>query len=478
MHSYLRRGLLPRPLSGEGTRHARYGEDHVELLGLIRELSESRGLSLEAVQRTFEAAAFDPARVRRALQGGRLPPPGEAAEAEIFLTLEEVARRAALPLDGPSGLRALLEAGALLSDEDAPPEHLPEPAVETARALSELLAEGFELAEAREVARLAHALSAIERRPLFRATAAAHGAAIAGARERRGDGLRRRHAALSRLIAALRRQELGHTLRQLEELRQRAADFARAAVYVPSRLFLERFGLEACAAALMERARRPGAPGEVRVALGRLLLGLGRYEDVEPWLKGLPQGDPHEAEAWAYLGVARALGGRIGAARRAIQRALDRSPESPRAHAFLGVVLALDAATTRGPFNPADILPEAIAAVRRSYALEPADPAEEMETRLARGRLLSVLPPELQEHAQGLADLEQVLAATLPEACAHAAFALPGTREVYRENALFYLGVLAHREGDLPRARALLGECIALDPGSNFAEAAYRLLAS
>ena len=470
VHSYLRDGLLPEPCAGAGTRNARYGERHLELLRLLRELRDERGLSLDAIRRAFERAAFDPSAVRRALEGGVPPSPLLRLEDAERLTTDEVARRAGAT---PELVEVLIGGAVLSPEESAGARTLDDEAVPVVTAARELLALGTTEERLLRLALSARRVASIETRSLVEdATGATDGRTPLLARAEA------RHEAVSALLDAVRVAALHDVARRLAEVQPRTVQFALEAIYVPSPLFVKRHGLDRIVAAVEERASAEAAsPGDLE-RLGRLLFGLGRYADAEHWLTRAVELQPRSSDIRAYHGLARALSGRIAQGLATCRLATEMDPRSTRASAFLAVALALHAATTTGLGEATEVLRAALKEARRSRTLEPRDGPEHMEVLLSRGRMFSVLPRPLTGHDEGEAELREVLSRTEGASDADNGFDLPGTNELYRVHALYYLGVSARDAGEPEEARRLLRECIVIDPGSRFAERAYELLSA
>lgn len=469
VHSYLRDGLLPEPCAGAGTRNARYGGRHLELLRLVRELRDDRGLSLDAIKRAFERAAFDPAAVRRSLEGAAPPSPLLRLEPAPRLPLAEVARRAEA---APELLDALIGGAVLAPEEGGGVQTLDDEAVPVVTAARELLALGCTEERVLKLAQAARRVATLETRTLVEdATGATDGRAPMLARAEA------RHDAVSALLDAVRVAALHDVARRLAEVQPRTVQFALEAIYVPSPLFVRRHGLDRIVAAAEERAAGEATAGDLE-RLGRLLFGLGRYGDAEHWLTRAVEQEPHDADIRAYHGLARALTGRIAQGLATCRLATEMAPGSARASAFLAVALALHAATTTGFGEATEVLRSALQEARRSRTLEPRDVPERMEVLLSRGRMFSVLPRPLTGHDEGEAELREVLARTDGATDADNGFDLPGTTELYRVHALYYLGVSARDAGLPDEARRLLRECIVIDPASRFAERAYELLSA
>lgn len=470
IHFYLRAGLLPPACAAGGTRNARYGRQHLALLCLIRELRDERGLSLEAIRRLFDHALFDADEVRRQLQG-LAAPAGKLLdlEGERRVTLEDIRREAGVPL---SFVHQLVEAGALASDpDDAEGRFDPNlvPAVAAARRLSE---QGLDDMTLFRLMRLAGSLGALE------------AASLASDMTGEGDNtesLRRRaesrYVDLTDLMVAIRRGAIRRVLRRLVETTPRSLAFADDVIYSPSQLFIRRHRLDRELAQAEAAAQHESSSSAACQRLGRLLISLGRYGEAEQWLARSTELDPSRLETHSYLGVARAITGRVVAGVESCRRAVALGPGSSRAHAFLADALALQAASTTGLEDPTRVLRLALAEALLSRDLKAADSREHMETLLARGRLFTMLPRSIAGEVTGRRELEEILAHTEGRSDADNGFDFPGSNVLYRMHALYYLGVSALHGGDREQGLRWLRESITIDPPSRFAQHAYELIA-
>jgi tetratricopeptide (TPR) repeat protein len=469
VHAYLRQAVLPPACRAPGTRNARYGSEHVVLLGLVRELRDQRGMSLEAIRRCFERADFDPGEVRRSLESA-------AAPASVLVAIQDPELVSALALTHEAGvparlLDALVEAGVVAPEPTDAAGRFDRPVATVLVGARRLLDAGVSEEHVVRLAKLAQGIAGLEA-SLFAADAA-------GATDGSEQAARRaeeRHERVTTLVAAVRLLVVRGVGRRLAQVGPRSRAFAQEAIYIPSPLFVKRYGLDEVVAAAEQAAAQGRGDAGGCLGLGRLLLGLGRYEEAELWLARAARLAPDDAEIQEYLGLARAVAGRMAAALEAARRAVTLAPESPRAHTFLASVLALAAASAAGLAEAGEGLRRALEVAARSRTLVAEDLREHMEVLLARGRLFTVLPGQLPGHAEGLTDLEEVLTRTQHATDASNEFDYPGSNALYRLHALYYLGVNAWSDGDRDRGGRWLSECIAIDPASRFAERAYELL--
>jgi DNA-binding transcriptional MerR regulator len=477
VHNYLRQGVLPPPISGAGTPRARYGNSHIELLRTIRRLRDEEGLSLEAIRRRFEHAHFDPSQVEAAA----VRPPASLAEPlqpPEMLDEEQLLERAQVR---SALFRQLAEAG-VLAEVGGDVWSAAEAAqggtvrygtesVDVLQSAARLLELGISEDTLNRIARGAKELAWIETESLLKDVAT-----VEQQRDTLASRLSDRYLGVTRLIGAVRAAALASTHWRLLQLGSRARRHAAESIYAPSELFVTRFRLEEVLTKEMRRAsQRPKDPRR-RLAVGRLLFGLGRYQEATEWLTASVRLDSSQAETYAYLGTALAMGGQIADGVEACRQAVAINPASPRAHAFFGAMLLLQGVSGGGAAGPTDLVAEGMAEVHRSRKLIAADARESVEAQLARGRVVVAMPRELDTYREGLDDLREVLRLTQVENEMDEVAGYPGATSLYRIHALYYLGVASLEEGEIDDGTALLKECIALDPASATAELAYKHL--
>lgn len=472
IHYYLRAGLLPPPSEGAGTVRARYTAQHVELIRLIRSLRTDHGLSLNAIRRAFQRAAFEPKDVLAGAGGpAALPGVRDGGRAVDRATL---LREAGAEHET---LAALLDAGVLspLCDEgreddggeDGDGESFDPVAVEAARAAERLVGQGLSLHAVTRLGQLASSVAGLE------ATALARDVGNAADLPEAWSQAEQRHAQVTDLLAAVRRAALRRVARQLTRPEARFPRITAEVVYVPSALFARRHHLEDAVRRFEEEAQAGSAASQQR--LGRLLLAMGRYKEAEVWLHQAVVAAPEDAASRAYHGVALGLAGNAHAAVDVCRRAVALDPEGALPTALLGTALGLKAASAVGLGQAREALREALEVTEQSRGKRGGRPHEDAEVLLARGRVLTAIPGLATNDAEAVADLRRVVAWTEGEH-SESISDLPGGRDLFRLHALFYVGMFEWRDGQRDRARARLHECIALDPASRLAELAYGVL--
>ena len=467
---FAQRGLLPAPADPDG-----YDERHLDIVRFIGRVQQEHHLSLDTIASVLvEECAFDLADSERALVALAEPDPSRAGPGP--LTRAALAVRAAAP---PELVDELCAAELLPVSGPYSGHH-----VWILQSTGELLAMGLELTAVVRIGRLAlevaraevdAAISEVGRR-------ADPADVLADADERR--------AAVSRLLSASRNAAAAELMERLATAGAGSQKLALDAVHVPSRLFLGRHRIEETLEALRVRAQAvmDGLGADVAelgawsdsAALceyGRILVGVGRFEEAVRVLRQatLHPAHAHDGVAWAYYGLTLGILGRDGAVA-ASERAVASMPGSPRLHAIHAAVLAMEAGRAGDLLMATARIHEALVVIARSRTLTAADKDEAIEALLTRGRLCTVLPSVFGVQEAGIGDLTTVLQWTSAQRDEELGFVVPGSRDLIRVNALFYLGMALADAGREAEAATLLREVIAIDPASTFAARAYERL--
>ena len=466
IHYYLREGVLPPASASAGTRNARYNSSHLELLRIIRQLREERGLSLKAIRQSFEEAGFEPEQIEHTLH---LTPDLSSAlddvDVEPLVVTELLARSGA----SSELLEALVEDGLLPAEPGFTPRRFASEAIDVLEAAHVLEESGFKRGRVTRLSRLSAAVAQIEV-GVFASKLTKMDASVDEMLNRAQEGFQR----VTELLSAVRRFELARTLRSLAAVSPRSNNYGAEAIYKPSALFLRRYGFDEALSHAEKYAFEHPRDATASLAVGRILITIGRFEEAINWLEGTLRIDPKSVSGLAYLGTARALCGHERSGLVDTRHAVALHPNSARAHVFHSAVLGLCAAATTGLTNASALLDEAFTSSIATLQMPVSDPREEIEVLLTCGRTLSILPRDSDGFALGLDALERAVAATREPT--ERVEGEPDWNAYFRMSALFFLGILCVSE-DPPRAVELFQQCIVIDPLCRFAEQAYLLLA-
>ena len=356
-----------------------------------------------------------------------------------------------------------------------------------AESARELIASGVSLDAVKRVATLSLTVGAVEVDALLAEVGRGRlpQTALAQTRQRR--------AAVGRLVATARAAGSAERMATIAQAAHGSQTLTLVATHVPSALFIARHRLsetlgEARAAWEAARPRADGATVEAATTLVRLLVGLGSFDEVPAVAEEATRiqavrpangsGDA-SAELWLYLGLSRSLGGETLAAIDAIERGVALSPTSPRSYAYLAAAELVAAGRVGDLLSATARVNAALSALAESRRWRGQTLVEDIEAGLVRGRIGVVLPAAVGQRAAALADLRGVLELASTASAGELGYSVPGSRELVQITASFFLGAaLADgTDGHSPEADRLLRAVVALDPASDFAAAAYRLIA-
>ena len=465
IHHYLRQGLLPACET-----RARYGDQHLQLLHLIRKLREEFHLPLGTVRRIFEQYEFDPGWLQPLFHieslAQRLTRFAEASDLGLGRTLsadelasqagvdvarleELIAQRIIRPLEGTSPPRftsydahvaALCDEGTKLGIPFA-----------SFRTVASYVRVGFEL-EHREFIELDWEAASSPERLLGQAFA--------------------RREITSSFVHNVLQSLLQRALHGRLELRAAPAGVLNTVVYRPSAAFRARFDLQSAVDEHRQLlASRDGNPAVWRRA-AQLHLHAGSYREaaftLERGLEVIP-GDP---TLQTTLGIALVLAGEIDGGIDLLEGLGAPGGRSPETAVYLAL-----ARYTRGTQGGGGGASDA-AAIRglADAALDGWDPAADpAHVGYLAAWLLTALPDAFRDRERGLTVLEAQLARLQrsPSALAD----LPGLAERHQLNGawlLFEALGRGDRDDDVSAHRDELRSLICqLDPASALAERAY-----
>ncbi|MFT7622894.1 MAG: tetratricopeptide (TPR) repeat protein/DNA-binding transcriptional MerR regulator [Myxococcota bacterium] len=441
--------LPPRP-------DEHYVAHHLEVVRFITRIQGAHRLSLDSIGQALRDAAFDLVRAEEGLAPLLRPDPTIAGP-------------------GPAsrgGLQQMTLAGDDLLDALAAAELVPASGpygghhVWTVQAAQELMATGLSHQQVLSVGEIARDIAATEVDAVMAAVGRGGWAMSTPAHSRE------RRLAVDRLLSAARFGGSRQQMARLVQASDRGQLLISEPLHVPSRLFMNRYRLDEALERRAARARQTSAAqiggDNAWLEYGRLLTIVGRFEEAAAALQqavvrpGLA--DPDTAHATLALALG-ALGQADAAAKHC---ALAASASRPHVHALRAVALTMTAASTSDVLVATARVTQALAALEESRRYPPADASEAVEARLARGRLCTVLPLELELGERGRADLRRVLEDTADSDDESLGLTIRGSRDLIRINALYFLGTALDDAGHRDEAVRLLGEVVSLDPVSAY----------
>jgi len=468
IHHYLRQGLLPRPET-----RARYSDQQVRLLHLVRQLREDFHLPLEAIRALFEAFAFDPARVEPMVEieavAQRMIRFGEQGDLGLGRTLTADELMADTGIDSDR-LAELLELGVI---EPLPQETVPRFTVYDAQAVAiceQGVERGVPVDSFRTVSSFVRVAYALAHAEFLR---------VEGLAERTpqwlaGEIFLRReitagfvHNVLHSLMQGTLRGGLAVPTGPRSDLDD--------VVYRPGPAFRQRHGLDEAVTAARQRVADGGDDPAPWRRMAETLLHAGEYREAVFYLEQAMQRWPDE-DARGRLGIALVLAGDGERGLELLQEVHDGSAATAEATIYL----ALARYRRWIDHDPADAVHEGtavLALIDEALTGAPSGPGS-VHVRCFGGWLLTALPRDFQRLDRGrqmLVDLVEELRAGEP-----GELPLPGLRERYQLNAAWLMFECASRAGggegwpaSAPSSEALRTRVCRLDPSCHLASLAY-----
>jgi len=465
IHHYLRQGILP-PCE---TR-ARYGEQHLRLLHLVRKLRDEFHLPLDTVRRIFELYEFDPEWLQPLFHieslAQRLSRFAESSDLGLGRTLsaDELAEEAGVDV---SRLEELIGQQVIRPLEGTTPPRFTSYDAHVAALCDQGTQLGIPFASFRTVASYVRVGFELEHREFIELDWEQ-----AGTPERLlGQAFVRREITSS-FVHNVLQSLLQRALHGRLELGAAPAGVLATVVYRPSAAFRARFDLQSAVDEHRQLlANRHGDPAEWRQA-AQLHMHAGSYREAAFTLEQGLEAVPGDAELLALHGIALVLSGETGPGIELLQDQVDRDRAPAEASVYLA--LALYTRSTEG--NKGGASDAATIRALADSTLDRWDPqADASHVGYLAAWLLTALPEAFRERERGLQALRAQLARLQDDP--PSAPGLPGLAERHQINAAWLLFEALGR-GDEDEAagahRADLRSLICqLDPASALAERAF-----
>jgi len=454
---YLRARLLPKPRKPRPNLSL-YTEDHLQLIRLILRLQQQTTLSLTEIAAAFRKADFDPTTIEIELLSGKF----SAGRREHIIPF---APQAAGPvsLNVPQAFIEELRRDGLLEFSST----LDEGQAEIAGLLWAARGEGVPLAFFQAARERLRALADLEvkaliaiRRPQLDFDAVA--------------------ASVTDTDRIINRWMISEKTRQARAMFQRIIDNSEQAlstihqaIYLPSKVFRQRFAIEEELAALGRAvAASPADPGLILSACRACLLLADFPRAIafaDAALALAPDDDLALACKCLAFGMDRNLDAALPYARR-LEASDCRHTIALEARLL---AMLMQAAKLGGVSDTTDLLKDAAELFRDPASAPPRDDFDRLEACLLQARANTIFPDAIDTGGAAIQALEAMLARL--EANTFQALGLPleGARVAYQVYGHFYLGQLCAAAGLEARARQSFETVIRLDPSSNFGELAY-----
>jgi DNA-binding transcriptional MerR regulator len=454
---YLRAGLLPQPRKPRPNLSL-YSDNHLLLIRLIQRVQQQTSLSLPDIAAAFRAADYDPTRIEIELLSDKY----HAGRRDFIIPFEAETKNN-VGLHVPEEFLAELHTRGLLENST----HLDESQREIAGLLWAAHSEGVPITffqSARDTLRTlaeieVKALIAIQRRQLHFSEVVA---AVTGT-----DRI------INRWIISEKTRQARQMFQRIIENSEKALSTVHDAIYLPSRVFRQRFQIDAELAHLGRTIESRPGDADALYSACRACLMLADFDRALAFADAALAIDSNDELAIACKCLAYAMNKNLDQAQQYARKLEAADSRHTTAMEARLLTLLMQAAKLGGVTDTTELLKQAVDLFREPIAVPPKDQFDRFEACLLQARANTIFPDAINAGPQAIRDLEAMLQ-TL-ESNGHSALGLPleGIRLVYLVYASFYLGQLYEAAGDAGQARYYFEKVIQLDPSSNFGEMAY-----
>lgn len=454
---YLRAGLLPQPRKPRPNLSL-YTGNHLLLIRLIQRVQQQTSLSLPDIAAAFRAADHDPTTIEIELLSDKYH-----AGRRDFIIPFEAESKSDVSLNVPPEFLAELGTHGLLENIT----HLDESQREIAGLLWAARGEGVPITFFQSAHDMLRALAELEVKALI--------------------AIQRRQLHFSEVVAAvtgtdriINRWIISEKTRQARQMFQRIIENSENAlatvhdtIYLPSRVFRQRFQIDAELAHLGREVASKPRDLDALYSACRACLLLADFDGARGFADAALAIDEDDEFAIACKCLAYAMDKNLDQA----QLYATKLEAADSRHATVMearlLTLLMQAAKLGGVTDTTELLKQAAELFREPIAAPAKDEFDRFEACLLQARANAIFPDAINTGPQAIRDLEAMLQ-TL-EANPYTALDLPleGIRLVYLVYTSFYLGQLYEAAGDTAQARCYFEKVIQLDPSSNFGETAY-----
>lgn len=454
---YLRARLLPKPRKPRPNLSL-YTETHLLLIRLILRLQQQTTLSLTQIATAFKGANYDPTTLEIELLAGKF-----STGRRDFIIPFAPDTGSDVSLTVPSAFIEELHRSGLLDSGTA----LDEGHREIAGLLWAAHGEGVPLSffqAARERLRTladleVKAMIAISRPQLdFDAVVAS---------------VTSTDRIINRWMISEKTQQARGMFQRIIENSERALSTIHQAIYFPSKVFRQRYAINAALASLGERIAARPADSRLIYSACRACLLLADFQRAIEFADAALAIAPDDDLALACKCLAFGMDGNLEQAlpyARRLDAADNRHTIALEARLL---TLLMQAAKLGGVSDTTDMLKDAAELFRDPVSVAPRDEFDRFEACLLLARANTIFPDAINTGEDAIRALQDTLETLDTRTHQQLGLPLEGVRLAYQVYASFYLGQLHEAAGDAGRAKFCFERVIQLDPSSNFGEMAY-----
>ncbi|MFK7977234.1 MAG: MerR family transcriptional regulator [Halioglobus sp.] len=454
---YLRAGLLPQP-SKPRPNLSLYSEHHIALIGLILRFQAQTKLSLTEIASVFESGAYDPATIELLLLSDKYST-GESGTILPFDDGVEETGNLELPA---AFLQQLIDAG-LLSDTNP----LSDQQRQSAGLLQAAHQAGVPLdffTQAREGILALADLEVQTMMEIQRPDLHFHEVI---------ESITDIDKIINRWIIQEKTNHARNTFSRIIENSEKALTTVHDAIYVPSKVFLQRYNVDAEMQALYATAKTKKASQADMEAACRTAVLLAKF-DMAIELADHALGQHKHAVVFTALKcLALGMNRQLDDALAHVENLTASGSQHPLALEARLLAMLMQAARLSSVSDPSQILKEAADLFREPTAFVPRTKIDKFEAGLLAARAKTLFPDAFAWRDDIPLKLEAMLEELIATPSGDQDLPLEATRQVFRIYGAYYLGQLYADADDHTRARHYFEEVIKLDPASNFGQLAY-----
>lgn len=458
---YLRAGLLPQP-SKPRPNLSLYSQQHIALIGLILRFQAQTKLSLNDIAAVFDASHHDPAAIELHLLSNKY----SADDTRTILPFDDGIEET-INLELPENfLRQLVEAGLLseansLSDQERQSAGLLWAAHKAGvplqfftRAQEGLLAlADLEVQTLLEIPRPELQFDEVV------------------------DKITDVDKIINRWIIQEKTNHARHMFTRILENAETALTTVHDAIYVPSKVFLQRHNVDDEMHSLRAEALNEGAkPTEIELACRTAVL-LAQFDTAVELADHALMRHGNAVIFTALKCLALGMNRQLDEALVCAQQLAASGSEHPLVLEARLLTMLMQAARLSGVSDASQILKEAAELFREPTTFAAQSKADSFEATLLNARAKTLFPDAFAWRNDVAQQLEVMLDELAALPASDTVLPIVATRQVFQIYGAYYLGQLYRGAGDTAQAKKYFEDVIKLDPASNLGQMAYLQLA-